>query len=583
MKKHCILFFSMLILLGSSAIHAQGTWMALNTMPVDTAGGGMLLLSDGTVVAKTFTASSGLYGSVGDIWNRLTPDSTGSYVNGTWSHIAPMNSTRLYFSSQMLKDGRLYVAGGEYGRGLNKAETYDPVADTWTPVPVPGGDTLYDANSAMLPDGKVLQAVIVSPALNSNILFDPLSNSYLPAPASHGSPDEAAFVKLPDHSILYVQNPIITVNYRSERYIPATNQWVQDAFLPDSLWKHSEIGTGMLLPNGKAIFFGASGHTAYYTPSGTIAPGTWTAGPDLPGGLGTADAAAAMLPNGNILLVASPKPSSDTSVFLTPTFFLEFDYRSNQFTMLTAPGGGPSINATCYQFNLLNLPDGTVMLSYMGDTHYYIYKSPGTPLLSAKPTIGVLSGSNCRYTLTGTLFNGICEGSSYGDDWQTATNYPIIRFTKGTNVYYARTFNWNRTGVQTGTLADTVQFMVPAYMPGGTYAMQVTANGVASDAVMWTYVPCATGIAEQQQTEAALSVFPNPTGGLTNIEFINKQGGAYTVRLFDMFGREIFQEQGHGDPGRNLLKLQTGGFAKGVYLLSLTNKDDTLLARLVVE
>jgi len=88
----------------------------------------MLLLSDGTVMA----ANQG-----GNAWYRLTPDSHGSYLNGTWSARPSMNSTRLFYSSTVLRDGRVLVAGGEYGTGAATAEIYDPVANSWASIPVP--------------------------------------------------------------------------------------------------------------------------------------------------------------------------------------------------------------------------------------------------------------------------------------------------------------------------------------------------------------------------------------------------------------------------------------------------------------
>src|SRR5271165_2668576 len=85
---------------------AQGTWTPLAQRPpgpVEL----MLLLSDGSVMA----ANQG--NSIGKAWYRLTPDRHGSYVNGTWSTLASMHDTRLYYSSQVLRDGRVFVAGGE--------------------------------------------------------------------------------------------------------------------------------------------------------------------------------------------------------------------------------------------------------------------------------------------------------------------------------------------------------------------------------------------------------------------------------------------------------------------------------------
>src|SRR5450755_4599167 len=98
---------------------AEGTWTALaNTAPggVET----MLLLSDGTVMAQN---------GGGTGWYKLSPDSSGHYVNGAWSSLASMNYSRLYYSSDVLKDGRVFVAGSEYGNGTTNAEIYDPVGN----------------------------------------------------------------------------------------------------------------------------------------------------------------------------------------------------------------------------------------------------------------------------------------------------------------------------------------------------------------------------------------------------------------------------------------------------------------------
>ena len=124
--RHCLprtmtfLFILRILLLALAATvplrsRAAGTWLAL-TNPAPGGVNLMLLLSDGTVM----TAGSGTS------WYRLTPDVHGSYVNGTWTTLAPMNDSRRYFSSQVLPDGRVFVAGGEYGSGANKAEIYQP-------------------------------------------------------------------------------------------------------------------------------------------------------------------------------------------------------------------------------------------------------------------------------------------------------------------------------------------------------------------------------------------------------------------------------------------------------------------------
>jgi hypothetical protein len=483
-KKHMLLLVLSLVYMSSMTL-GQGTWSRVNNQAPNGSGGLMLLLTDGTVMAK-----SNAGGGSGTIWMKLTPDIHGSYANGTWTNLAPMISDRLYFSSQILKDGRVYVAGGEYGAGQKLSEVYDPLANTWTALPSTG-HTFSDANSELLPDGKVLQA-LVEGGLNSTLIWDPATNNYTNGPSTFGIIDESAWVKLPDNSILMVDRD----SRNSERYIPSLNQWVRDASVPTDLYDPygSETGAAFLLPDGRAFFIGDLGTTAFYTPSGNNNAGSWSMGPNLPNGLGAPDAAAAMLVNGKILCALSPQPT-DPNHFPSPTYFYEFDYRNNSFTQVATPDGG---NYATFVTNMLDLPDGTVLYCVQGSSQYYIYTPSGSQITTGKPVIGQVSANDCSgssYTISGTGFTGISEGAGYGDDWQMASNYPIIRLTNGSNVYYARTYNWNNTGVQTGGAQITTQFKLPAGLPQATYSLVVTANGISSDPVSFTPSTCnSTGL-----------------------------------------------------------------------------------------
>src|SRR5689334_17934515 len=105
------------------------TWTKLkNAAP----GGTVTLyqLTDGTIMVKDGDAS----------WAKLTPDAKGSYVNGTWSNLASMSECRYWFSSHVLRDGNVWILGGEYtGAGCpanwsNTGELYNTVTNKWSPV-----------------------------------------------------------------------------------------------------------------------------------------------------------------------------------------------------------------------------------------------------------------------------------------------------------------------------------------------------------------------------------------------------------------------------------------------------------------
>ena len=445
---------------------AAGTWLAL-TNPAPGGVNLMLLLSDGTVM----TAGSGTS------WYRLTPDVHGSYVNGTWTTLAPMNDSRRYFSSQVLPDGRVFVAGGEYGSGANKAEIYQPTNNTWTQAATPP-DTIIDNVSETLPTGNILEGSPGSDIRIYNIVSDTWSPTIVPL----GGQDESSWVKLQDGSVLTFTGT------NTERFIPALNQWVVDAPLPTPLygWAY-ELGAGILLPNGKAIFFGGTGTNAVYTPwttnyAGTYTPagatnsGTWTLVASTPNYNAPLDAPAAMLMNGTILCCMTPTNNS----FGTSSTYYEYNYISNAFTQITVPGGGFTASPVAYGTTMLDLPDGTVLVSGWG-SQLYNYQPSGSPLTNGMPSIlSATTNLDGSFHLTGTLFNGISEGASYGDDSQMNSDYPVARITNGSVTAYCRTYNWSTCNLMTGTNIVTTEMTLPAGLLAGTYPLVVTANGIAS-------------------------------------------------------------------------------------------------------
>jgi len=113
--------------------NTSSPWRPLNRQAPSGPAGIQLMIqaTDGSILVQAYD---------GQTWMKLTPDSKGSYINGTWSTLAPEPTPRLYFASQIMPDGRLFVAGGEYsGPGLlpnwsNTGEIYDPVANSWTSI-----------------------------------------------------------------------------------------------------------------------------------------------------------------------------------------------------------------------------------------------------------------------------------------------------------------------------------------------------------------------------------------------------------------------------------------------------------------
>ncbi|HXA45906.1 MAG TPA: hypothetical protein VNZ25_10395, partial [Candidatus Angelobacter sp.] len=442
------------------------------------------LLGDGTVLGM----------NSGGQCVRLTPDIHGSYVNGTWTQLSSMNFDRLFYASQVLTNGTVFVAGGEYGAGHEHGEIFDPLRNTWTwiyPDPIPAVG-FSDCESKMLPNGNLLVAPVSE--FGGMLIYNVASKTWQTA-ASAQNQDEACWVKLANDNILTINS----FSQNSEHYVPSLNQWVSDNNVSVPLYdSNGELGAGFLLPNGKAFYIGATTNTAIYTPGATPnSAGSWIAGPPMVFGtlnLVADDAPAAMMADGNILCALA------TGNYGSPTYFYEYNYFSNNFIQVSAPGGG-SYNSQTFPLSMLDLPDGNVLLvGGQNSQSLYVYTPNGRPLAAGQPAVNrIAENADGSYQMTGTNLNGISQGAAYGDDEQMDSNYPLIRMTNNVtgNVYYARTFNWNSTSVQTGSRVITTQFILPQNLPGGTYSLVAVANGNPSAPTNFTYSPVSipTGLA----------------------------------------------------------------------------------------
>lgn len=475
----------------------MASWNPLSNQPTFNADT-MLLLTDGTVMCHEFESSN---------WHRLTPDASGSYANGVWSSLQSLpnnpaitaaqggpSDAPLYFASAVLRDGRVFQAGGEYNGSaqvdMGPAQIYDPVADQWTIVkPPPDLVQIGDATSCMLADGRLIIGDSAGSSTAVDIL-DPNTMIYEPTGAKGDSPSEETWTLLPNGNVLAVQ---CSNAPNAEQYNPTTNTWISAGSTPGTLPQPcsgavAEIGPALLLPDGRVFAIGASGATALYTPNAdpTVA-GTWTAGPTLTDGHGNTmypmDAPAALLPSGKVLLTASPAPPCS---YPGPTTFFLYDPSSNTAPIVT----GPSSNSTaCYFGRLLLVPDGTVLFSN-GSNDIEVYTPDGSPQQSWAPVITNAPATMVigdTYTISGAQFNGLSQACSYGDDAQMATNYPIVRLRQGSQKAYLRSSSFSTMGVATGTALVTCDITVSgAYVTPGTWQLEVIANGIVSNAVSVT-------------------------------------------------------------------------------------------------
>jgi Kelch motif len=459
-----------------------GTWQGLINQPNFNTST-MILLTDGRVMVQEEATAH---------WHALTPDSNGSYLNGTWSTLKDMSFWRRYYASGVLKDGRVIVCGGEQtgaGGDTNLGEIYDPVSDSWSPIPTPPGWPIVgDAASCILPSGKLMIGALLTPAC---IIYDPVTNSWSPAANKAVRSNEEGWILLPDDTIVTTQ---CWAPFQTEKYIISSNTWKNEGALPVTIVDPSmhEMGPGMLMYNRKVIFFGSAnqngnGKTVIYSlpalPTGT---GTWTAGPDIPKiGKQTIvcnDCPASLMPNGKVLFAAANFLVNNWG---SPILFFEYDPVSNTISQAPTP---PNNAMQLYWSRMMLLPTGQVLFS-PSTKSMECYTPDGGPQEAWRPTISAVIPhcSNSQvdyYLLKGTQLNGLSQANTYGDDCYPATNYPIVRLRNNqTNrIYYCRSYNFSTMGVATGASLQSVRFITPN-IPYGAYDLCVIANGISSHCV----------------------------------------------------------------------------------------------------
>ncbi len=205
-------------------------------------------------------------------------------------------------------------------------------------------------------------------------------------------------------------------------------------------------------------------------------------------------------------------------------------YAQAQFTtsaVSTCPGpydvstNGTRNGAATIPFNT----DIKGLISPSGDNDYYkfVITNPGT------------------ITLTLTTLPFDYDLRLYRNNTQVAisenggTTSETINYTATANTYYARVYGFN--GANSAT---------------SCYTLKVQLGTASKD--------------DGSITAGKVSVFPNPVNDRVTIRIDDIQGSA-TIRVFDMFGRQVMQQ----NSGQSVTQLDVSKLTSGMYIIKVTN------------
>jgi len=282
---------------------------------------------------------------------------------------------------------------------------------------------------------------------------------------------------LPNGDVLTVD---VNKALNSEIFSPVTKKWTSAGSTIVRLADSGKIGPMVLRPDGTVFATGANangpGHTAIYN----WKTGKWKAGLNFPDHLDCADAPASLEINGKVIVMTSP------GIFQTGAVF--FEWNGKKLTRI--PGPPNAVNDSSFYGHFLVLPTGELLFSDFS-TDLEVFSSKGTYNQAWQPTITSVPATITHgktYVVKGTQFNGLSQGAAYGDDFQDATNFPLVRITNiaTDHVFYARTHSFSTMGVATGSQPVSASFDVPADIETGASSLEVVANGIPSAAASVT-------------------------------------------------------------------------------------------------
>ena len=532
MKLLQIVVITSALLLASVGTAGAQSWTPLTNQPGASLGV-MLQLRDGRILVHEEQSGNSRN------WHILTPDASGSYINGTWSSGGqlPTGYAPWFFGSQVLLDGKtVVIEGGEYNGGsqdwtnLGAIGTVTPGgAITWTKNNPPSGwGNLGDAESVILADGTYMQANCCT---QQNALFNGPNSWTATGNVLQSSNDESGFTLLTNDLVLTVDaksDSGCSTSQGSELYNQSTGIWSCAPPTPVKLYNPNdeELGAAVLMYNDKVFQFGGNVvATAIYD----VASNTWAAGPTPPNHLDQADGPASLEPNGKVLAMLSP------GLFQGGCQFVEYDPIANTLSNTSNPQNCPGDSS--YVGHLMILPTGQTMFTDFSGT-VEIYTPAQGVVSGVAPTINSVSSTinspSTNNTLSGIQLNGLTENNAYGDDYQGATNYPLVQLVQvnsPNNVYYANTHGETTHSIAPSTSVST-EFDVSAGIPAGNYNLIVVTNGIQSNAVPVSVVAAAdfsltanpTSLSIAQGASGTSQITVVPVNGFSGSVNLNASG-----------------------------------------------------------
>jgi hypothetical protein len=368
--------------------------------------------------------------------DKPLPSSTDTTAlgSGSWSLTGKMKYGRWGETATLLPGGHVLVAGGggsEDRVESASAELYDPGSGRWTETGSMHAPRGLGHSAALLRDGRVLVAggdlvALGHPPQSTAELYDPATGAWTETGSMLVARSGHSATLLPDGKVLvaggtaYNGNGGWHASKKAELYDPATETWSSTG----SMGFGRADATAALLPDGNVLVVGGVDPDHPDRQSADLydpRAGTWTATPAF-AGVGACRIATPLL-GGEVLVVCAEANGVRTSAAL-------YDPVSRVWTTTASPPTDCCVGEAIPRGSFVRLPDGRVLWKDLVDAGEIYDPVRGTWVTAGGPTYPADPSWGLPYTSTD-------EGAGYYAD--TLTLLPdgrVLMTTLGAGLLY---------------------------------------------------------------------------------------------------------------------------------------------------
>ena len=262
---------------------------------------------------------------------------------------------------------------------------------------------------------------------------------------------------------------------------------------------------------------------------------------------------------------------------------------SNSFDAVKVPIGG-SVGIGTYVLYRGN-PSGSWREQYVGTSAYPYYSSDSTVVLTGQTNYS----SYLSYFFDWEITVGGCDRE---DTTFTVGIHPdpVAMISVDTANATIGATDWTASWSTSGTMhADSVsvEFSNGTTSSDTSGTVTFTANNAGETVTIIAYGPCSSDTAtftfdvnqisvDEDFMNGSLSIYPNPTRGLFNVEFATEQSKDVEISIVNMVGQVISTEVVEVNGVYNN-QFDLSNESAGVYFITFTTDEGTLTERITVE